>query len=385
MRILYVCINKLITRPSAPRVHVLSLTDELAKLGHQVLLLHPKGEKFEDNKRNKNIRKLPLPHIFFNDKFLLNRIMVNLIYLFIVVLFQPDFVYERETGYSSIVAISNFLKIPRLIELNGWTEIKGDYYKQKEKTITGQYRKNFKGAVGVIVRAPGVGDKVRKHLNIASNKIFYIPNGVDIEKFTPPPINLLSSQRKIVVGYVGGFTSNQDVNTIINAIEILRNNGELLELRMIGDYGSIYKDLIKKIDSSNLTNIVKLIGPLPHSHIPEQLWGMDICVAAYKKEFIETFGRLEGAMKIWEYWASQKPVIATDVKDSSFFASPEKLYLAVEPENPVAMANAIKFLINHPNIRRDIGRIGYEYVKKHYSWIKVAKETESVMIRIKKN
>jgi len=95
-----------------------------------------------------------------------------------------------------------------------------------------------------------------------------------------------------------------------------------------------------------------------------------------------TNGSLEGAMKLWEYWASCRPVICTDIKSSSsYHHHQEKRYLAVEPENPVEMTDAIQYLIDHPEEKNKLAERGFLFVKEENSWDKAVSKIETIMLK----
>lgn len=85
-------------------------------------------------------------------------------------------------------------------------------------------------------------------------------------------------------------------------------------------------------------------------------------------------------MKLWEYWASQRPVIVTDLPGTYSYAHHlEQRFLAVPPEDPQALANAIETLYRNPELARMLAINGYSYVQKGHSWADVAARIEAVL------
>jgi len=370
----------MITKTSGPKVHVQSVCRELGKLGHTVLLVQPKNQNPNDKNNQSLYKTLYLPNFVLSDKSLPRQVAIDILYALIIVIFRPQFIYERETGRRSFSFLSNFLRIPRIVELNGWTLKQNGKDLENEKYDIKRYKKDFKGAKAIVVSSPNLKNKILEKMNIEADIVHFIPNGVDIKRFSPPDQDNWGKNERTVIGYVGGFTYYQDIDTVIEAVNTLIEEGRQVELRMIGDYSPVSTKLENKIKNTNLSNYIFLLGTVEHKHIPEELWQMDICIAAYKRVLIETIGSLEGAMKLWEYWGSRRPVICTDLKtSSSYHHHQEKNYIAVEPENPFEMAEAIKFLIDNPLERKIIADRGYQYVKECNSWTKVASKIESIM------
>lgn len=77
-------------------------------------------------------------------------------------------------------------------------------------------------------------------------------------------------------------------------------------------------------------------------------------------------------------YAFQKPVVVTDVGSIPEVVEVEKTGLVIPPKDPLALANAIIFLLKNENLRRKMGNNGYQKMKKELSWNVVMKETLAV-------
>jgi len=382
MRILYICINNLVTEVSGPKAHVESICDAFGKSGHKVLLVRPKGHFPKENNRTTLFKTLYLPNFVLSDRTLKHRFVIDFLYLLIITFYRPQMIFERETGRRSFAFLSNLFGIPRIVELNGWTLNQSENAADNEKYSIARYKKDFKGAKAIVVSSPNLKNKIVENINFEPDRIHFVPNGVDINKFSPPEKFPIRKNERTIVGYVGGFTYYQDILTIIKAFDILLSRGYEAELRMIGDYSQMENIINHTKISKNSVEHISFLGAIEHDRIPEELWQMDICVAAYKKELIETIGSLEGAMKLWEYWASCRPVICTDIKSSSsYHHHQEKRYLAVEPENPVEMTDAIQYLIDHPEEKNKLAERGFLFVKEENSWDKAVSKIETIMLK----
>jgi hypothetical protein len=81
-------------------------------------------------------------------------------------------------------------------------------------------------------------------------------------------------------------------------------------------------------------------------------------------------GQNHGAMphKLFEYMAAGIPVIATDLKLWRKLLDGIDCVFFVDPRKPEAIAEAIQYVIDHPEEAARMGRIGREAVHTRYNW-----------------
>jgi glycosyltransferase involved in cell wall biosynthesis len=77
-------------------------------------------------------------------------------------------------------------------------------------------------------------------------------------------------------------------------------------------------------------------------------------------------------IKVMEYMALGKPIVAFDLKETRFSASKAALY--VEPNNEEAFARAIVELMDDPARRREMGEFGIRRVNTDLKWDVVSTE-----------
>ncbi|MCL4397646.1 glycosyltransferase family 4 protein [Patescibacteria group bacterium] len=106
---------------------------------------------------------------------------------------------------------------------------------------------------------------------------------------------------------------------------------------------------------------------------------LDLADGIYGREKIQRFKQAdlfvlpslsEGLpIVLLEAMASKLPIVATDVGDCKKLIETAKCGLIVAPGNAVQLADAIRVIIKD---KKNYGENGYEFVKKNYSWDKVA-------------
>jgi glycosyltransferase involved in cell wall biosynthesis len=182
---------------------------------------------------------------------------------------------------------------------------------------------------------------LKKVMKKTSNCIF-LPNAGEFEHFNKKPSeNLVNDYSKPIIGYFGAISDWFDDKLI----EFLASKKPNYTFILIGHtYGSDIKKLEKFKN-------VHFIGERPYSELPKYLHGFDVCLIPFKNvPLIEA----THPVKIYEYFAAGKPVIATNMtelypmanmcylaKDKDDFLA--KLDLAVNEKDISIVKNRIKF------------------------------------------
>lgn len=145
------------------------------------------------------------------------------------------------------------------------------------------------------------------------NKVSIIPAGVDLEKFNPQ-VDGSSIREKygikkddlllFFMGWIYDFSGMKEV-----AESLCTTNNEKIKLMIVGE-GDLYKPLLKMKSKKHLEDKLILTGKIPFEEVPKHIAAADICLLpAYKNEIMMNIVPI----KIYEYMAMGKPVIATNL------------------------------------------------------------------------
>jgi glycosyltransferase involved in cell wall biosynthesis len=147
----------------------------------------------------------------------------------------------------------------------------------------------------------GLSDKTTKwakHFNPLV-KCFYIPNGVDLEKFTFKGSPLKVLLKKPIVLAVGAFTEQKRMDLAIKAVAKLKD----VSLLMVGSGGDLKGDL-ENLGNEFLGSKFQILS-VPFEKMPEVYRAAD--VFTLPSESSEAFGNV-----LIEAMASGLPVVATN-------------------------------------------------------------------------
>lgn len=282
-----------------------------------------------------------------------------------------DFIYERYSllGYSGI-ALSKHFSIPHILEINSplvkehtrmvGTEIKRIAIKLEQKI--------FKESDSLIV----VSKHLKKYctkLGIPEDKISVLPNGVDIKNFKSTKSKRtylrrkLKIQEKNVLGFVGSLRPWHDLQLLLKAFDIVHKNNPDVHLLIVGD-GPGKEKLIKKCKNIGISKNITWTGYIPHHQIPQYISVMDVCIAPYKPNSDFYFSPI----KVFEYMALSKPVIAADIGQLSELISVHKTGMLYETGDLSQLTDSIQLLIDNLRLREIIGGNAYRWVKKNRTW-----------------
>ena len=211
----------------------------------------------------------------------------------------------------------------------------------------------------------GISQKIIQR-GLPHHKIFVLTNGVDTQKFKPLSKELarveLGWDDQFIALYAGTHGLAQGLTTLLDAAERLQDQADI-QIVLIGD-GATKQDLVAQAKQRNLTNVV-FLEPLPHDQMPRLLAAADVCLIPLKK-----LPLFEGALpsKIYEAMASARPIVLSVAGEARQLAEQKaKSAIAVEPENPEALASAILYLYKNPEEAKKLGQRGRVFVEEHFA------------------
>jgi len=379
MRILYLALQQEFPAPHAGFSHVYSVIKSLRKLGHEVIVVC-KASRREDIWKWKNydgfeVLSTSLHLDYFpptvNMPYERIRQLMTLEILRACAKFKKlvedrkiDIIHERHDMRFDISGlVSKLSGIPSVLEVNSpfLEECFGEgSVGYMLRNIT--RRASFKLSSSVVVQT-GILKKIIDKNTGVNSKV--IKNGADPEMFRPLEKDFKSFEflkGSVVVGFSGAFKPWHGVDMLIEA-----SKGLDVKLLLIGG----------KVQVSNGL----AVGAIPHEEVPRYLNLCDILVAPFapskdekRKEMYKRYGMWWCPLKIFEYMAMEKPVISSRVGEVPEYL--EGAGLTYEEGDVEGLRDAIEKLSKDKELRERLGRRGREKVLEHYSWDKIAKDTE---------
>ena len=234
------------------------------------------------------------------------------------------------------------------------------FFRRLEKFI-------YRRARYITVHSPGNKEFI-VNLGIEPGKIEIIHNWIDPEVFASPadssPLDpAIDLQDKFVALFAGVMSYAQDMDIILDAARILKENRDIVFL-LVGDGSQKPKldYLKKKYELSNL-----IIHPfVPLESYPSLVVRVDVGLVTLKQDMKTPVV----PSKILGYMAAGKPVIGSLNRESEAHQIIETAGggWSRRSDGPGDLAKAIRRLYRDPSLKEQMGEKGKKYVCKNFSF-----------------
>lgn len=377
---------------SAADIHVAAFVQAAQKIGHVVELHNPVDVDSVANTKDRGFRRLRLRErmrrkvfyfvldafTWFADRWLARaaaRAYANRKGEF-------DFVYARcgmTLFDSSGRIIARALEIPLVVELNSLPDRENEMRKRPlplKFLVVRNTQMDLDAAQLVCVVSDLLARAVAQRA-ARGTPILVNPNGVDHTLFHPGVDGrefrkaIGVAPKDLLVGYAGSFQPWQGVLSLLRAFSVVaRCERPSLRLLLIGD-GEDLERARSLSKALSLERQVIFVGRRPHKEMPHALGACDILTAPY--EHLESF--YFSPLKIFEYMALGKPIIASRAGQLSTILSDRGNAMLVDPGAPENLAEVLAEVVADEELRTTLGRRAYEASLSH-TWVENFKRME---------
>ncbi len=202
---------------------------------------------------------------------------------------------------------------------------------------------------------------------LAPERILLITNGVDTVKFQPGSQQQarceLGWDQRFTVLYAGTHGLSHGLTSVLDAATRIQHREDIRFV--FAGTGAEKADLVALARRRELKNVV-FLDAFPHEQMPLVLAAADVCLAHTRKLPI-----FEGMLpiKMYEAMACGRPLIVGLNGEARQIAEREaRAALYVEPENAEALADAVCYLFDHPEVAALLGQQGRRYVCEHFDY-----------------
>ena len=361
----------------------------LSKIGHQifVIIIRPENKKpriqsFKEN--GIDVTEIHPPPLGLKGK---KGITKHLKYLAslptisktaskIIKANKIDYVYSYMPGTGSSLPA---MKIKSKHKIKFILDLADMYVLVKPKILV---ERSFKNADKILVITEYLkNDLVTKEID--PNKIYIIPNGVDLELFNPEKYNKNEIQRlrntfnaEKIIMFVGSL---QDLNIIIDSAEAVIKHDKNVKYVIIGDHRDPNKSKSyweSKVKEKQLNDYFEFLGRKSREEIPKFLLCADICIDSFPDE---PYYAAAHPIKLLEYAACGKPVVATKVSETAKIVKHNEFGLLAKPDTPNEYAKYLIQLLDSKETREKMGTNFSSFVRNQFSWDTLASKLESYL------
>jgi len=363
---IYVVLHSRFPSEKAASLFAAKNCESFAYKGIKVVLLVPrrfgraKGDpyKYYSVKNNFKIVYLPtvdlLPFkVFGKFVFYLSYIIFSIccfFYLFYKTK-KDDVIYSNE-GLPLLLASIYFKNI--FYELHDFPEGNLWYFK-----------KIFSRSKWILIHNKWKVNKFNEIFKLDARKIIFMPNAVDISVFN---VSIAKEEARIKLGlplnkkiivYTGHLYDWKGVNTLAQSAKFLPE--DYLIIFIGGTEDDILSFKTRYID---LKNII-IQGHKHHSEIPIWLKAADVLsLPNTAKEKISKY--YTSPMKLFEYMASQRPIVASDIPSITEIINSNNSVL-VKPDDPADLARGLFEVVENLELADILSKEAFKEVQK-YTW-----------------
>ncbi|AMM40200.1 sugar transferase [Candidatus Desulfofervidus auxilii] len=309
-----------------------------------------------DNFKRKNIQVRVSQNKYYLDVPLLKDLIMYIIKHKINIIHSHEFTMSF---YSTLVAKITNIKCVTTIHGNK------DYIMEK---MTRKLIMKFIAYNSYIVTVSNeLKNWLHKTIKIPENKIKLIFNGVDTKKFNNDESKKLLykkslcdelkiTDKSIIISNVARLYEVKGHKYLIDAASLVLKKYPDVHFMIAGDGPEKHK-IQKMIKERKISKNFHLLGE--RSDIPKILSASDIYVLSSLSEGL--------SLSILEAMACGLPIIATDVGENSKLIFKNENGYLVPPQNPIALANKIKYLIKNKEKRKNFGIKSRTIVEKKFN------------------
>lgn len=385
MKILSVALKESLPGTHGGAVHVLEVSEQLARRGHDVTVVvqqranQTAHEKFND---------FELRRVQAKSNFLLWQLEPTLREILEQV--QPDVLMERYYNFAGAgVRAAQRARAPILLEVNApMMDPPGS-----RKFVADQL---LFGAMTRMAREQAIAaDRIVTPLAVTvpfadqRAKVREIPWGANVELFERSRLNAgeverlraqINPQGKRVVVFSGSFRAWHGVRELVKvAQEIARGRDDILFL-MLGA-GDLEPELRAQVSRARLEDRIVLTGAVPYARVPYYLALADLGVAPFNMRIHPPLrlGFYWSPLKVHEYMAMGLPVVTIDAPGLNQIARHEREGLLYPEGDNTALRAAILRLVDDPAWAQQLGRAGRMRVVENFSWQRHAALLEQIL------
>lgn len=265
---------------------------------------------------------------------------------------SPDLVYTR-SPYAGYMCAK--LRVNTVIE----THMEPEHPKFRQ-VIYASHKPHLRGLVTVTDELKDIYHQS----GIPLDKIFVWPDAVDFERFEAlPPKVILRQKLKLphnafIATYCGHLYEHRGIESILQCAAQMSD----VYFLFVGGWDHDVEQ--RREESKSLPN-VNFTGFVQNNFVPQYLAASDVLLMPHSSRC--SIAPWMSPLKMFEYMASKRPIIASDLPVLHKHLTDGRNALLVEPDNPHALEEAIKNVKSNPENSRSLADTAYDDVRP-YTW-----------------
>jgi len=227
-------------------------------------------------------------------------------------------------------------------------------------------KKSYKTARWINVLTPAFRDALIEKKGVSPDKISMIPNGADLDIFTPGERNNWVREKhglgdKFVVTYVGAHGVANALMQLVKVAKLLKERDPQVQVMLVGD--GMEKPMLKEKAAQWELDNVLFVDSVPKDMIVDYVRASDVCTAVLKK--VDAYKTVY-PNKVFDYLSTAKPVIIGIDGVARKLVERAGAGIYTEPENAEEFADAVLKLKANPRLCTEYGKNGLNFVRQNF-------------------
>lgn len=255
-----------------------------------------------------------------------------------------------------------------------------DLYRRETAVI--RQRIMWTNAEKMVAVSHKVLDELVRLYGISQDRIFVVPNGVDLDIFRPKIGNqekikedLGMSPEEPLVLYLGGYRPVKGPQTLIESLLELIEFDSRLKVLFVGNPDNpqekpFSRDILNFISQKRVQDAIIFKKNIPHQRLPDYYSACDVVIVP---SFYEGFPKV-----VLEAMACGSPVIGASVGAIPDIIEDGQTGFLFLPGSPSQLAERIIEVLQNRRKAEVVGKRASRLVSEKYSWTKVALAIERV-------
>lgn len=277
-------------------------------------------------------------------------------------------VYERYACMQSLGSFFQRSGVPWILETNGLFFL--EFSKDRSSLFFVRLARflellAYRRCDALVCISDNLKKVIVQEFGISESKIIVLPNGVDTNFFEPLKIPENRSGGPLHIGFVGTFVDWHALDVLLEAIYELNARAVEIRLTLVGS-GPELDNLRHRVSELALGNLVSFSGRLSRDNIPAAITEFDI---GYSGHIPTKSGEMYmSPLKIYEYMAMAKPVIASRNADSDELVAEGETGYVFEAGDKESIKAAIIRAVNNKGSIDAMGRKARIIIEEKHSW-----------------
>jgi len=239
---------------------------------------------------------------------------------------------------------------------------------------------NYHHSDHVIVISEGFRENLMNK-GVPHKKISVVPNWADPEFIRPGPKQnefrrSVGVDAEFLVVYSGTLSHNSNLEPVIGASSILRN--EPFRFVIVGE--GVRKDSLMEMAQDRNLNNIQFLPFQPLERYPNVLRAADINLVTLSNQAAS----VSVPSKVYKQMAAGRPVLAVTVENNELgrIIKAAECGLLVPPDNPEALADALRWAAAHYDDLTHMGRNARAYLEREHSMEQCIDQIDAVLTRV---